>query len=135
MSNGEMLTELQLMLQQEKITAKAAQRMILSAVAMLLKDTGELTERTNLMDDRIVGLRDANERLLVVVERHGKIFESWGLNPGRNFIDWCGKHTRFTLIILTMIVIIIAVDVIQGGYWEKIMINVDGWLKYLRLVL
>lgn len=135
MPNGEMLVELQLLLQQEKIPAKAAQRMTLSAVAEVLKDTGELTGRMDVVTDRITCLQDANEKILVVVEQHSRILELWGTNPGRNFVAWCGKHIKFTLITLTMIIIIVAVDIIQGGHWSEILANVDGWLKYLKMVL
>jgi hypothetical protein len=135
MPNGEMLAELQLLLQQEKIPANVAQRMTLAAVTEVLKDTGVLTERTDIVIDQITCLQGADEKILVVVEQHSRILELWGTNPGRNFVAWCGKHVRFTLIILTTIAIIVAVDVIQGGYWSEILVNVDGWLKYLKMVL
>jgi hypothetical protein len=135
MPNGEMLAELQLLLQQEKIPAKVAQRMTLSAVSEVLKGTGELTERMDVVTDRITCLQGANEKILVVIEQHSRILELWGTNPGRNFVAWCGKHVRFTLITVTVIVIIVAVDIIRGGNWSEILANVDGWLKYLKMAL
>ena len=50
-------------------------------------------------------------------------------------VMWCGRHIRFTLITLTMIIIVVAVDMIRGGNWSEILSNIDGWLKYLKLVL
>ena len=135
MTNGEMLAELQLLLQQEKIPAKVAQRMTLSAVTGVLQNTVEITGRIELMTDQITGLMDDNEKILVVVEQHSRILELWNTNPGRNFVVWCGKHARFTLITLTMIIVIVAVDIIQGEHWSEILANVDSWLKYLKMVL
>lgn len=135
MSNGEMLEELQLLLRQEKITAKAAQRMTLSAVAEVLKDTGALTERIDVVADQITGLQNANEKILVVIGRHNGIIDSWSTNSGSRFVVWCGKHIKFMLIALTTTVIVVAVDIIKGGHWSDILANIDSWLKYLKLVL
>jgi len=135
MSNGEMLTELQMLLQQEKIPVKVAQRMILSAVTELLRSMVQLTERVNLTAEQLTCLQDASEKNLVVIERHTGIIDGWNANPVSRIMIWCGKHTRFTLIILTMIIVIVAVDIIKGGNWSTILANVDGWLKYLKMVL
>jgi len=135
MSNGEMLAELQLLLQQEKIAAKVAQRMTLSAVVEVLQNTVDITERIDVMKAQIVSLKDTSEQNLVVIGRHTTIIDGWSANPVNRIIMWCGRHIRFTLITLTMIIIVVAVDMIRGGNWSEILSNIDGWLKYLKLVL
>lgn len=135
MTNGEMLAELQLLLQQEKIPAKVAQRMTLSAVTGVLQNTVEITEQIDIMTDQITCLQTAGDKSLVIIERHTGILEGWSNNPGNKLMAWCGKHARFTLITLTMIIIIVAVDIIKGGHWSTILVNVDSWLKYLKMVL
>jgi hypothetical protein len=135
MSNGEMLAELQLLLQQEKISAKVAQRMTLSAVTGVLQNTVVIAERIDLVAGQVACLKDTSEQSLVVIGRHTTIIDGWSANPVSRIVMWCGRHIRFTLITLTTIIIVVAVDIIRGGYWSEILSNIDGWLKYLKMVL
>jgi len=135
MANGDMVKELQLLLQQEKVPPDVAQRMTLSAVTGLLINVDTIMERLGSMTDHITSLREMYGRQTVLLDQHTKHINAFNLNPAANFMLWCGNHCKLIIITLTVLAVVIIVDVIKGGYWSVILASIDAWLKYIKLVL
>ena len=135
MSNGDMVKELQLLLQQDKIDPNVAQRMTLSSVMGVLVNIETITERIDILTGHITSLREMYGRQTVLVEQHTKHINAFNLNPAASLMLWCGNHCKVIIIILVVLAIIAIVDIVQGGYWSDILTGIDTWLKYIKLVL
>ena len=135
MSNGDMVKELQLLLQQDKIDPNVAQRMTLSSVVGILVNIETITDSIGILTGHVTSLREMYGRQTVLVEQHTKHINAFNLNPAASLMLWCGNHCKVIIIILVVLAIIAIVDIIQGGYWNDILTSIDTWLKYVKMVI
>ena len=135
MANGDMIKELQLLLQQEKVPPDIAQRMTLSAVLGILINVDTITDRIGLMTDHITSLREMYSRQTVLLDQHTKHINAFNLNPAASLMLWSGNHSKVIIITIIILAIIVIVDIVKGGYWSVILASIDTWLKYVKLVI